>query len=285
MDMPLLRNIVGHVGGVAAAVGLPSQEELNRKWGNYLRFLFFKHHLYRCTGLRAADRYFYVAENKSIAYRDGPMPDQPAGRPLSVVWYEPAAHDDVALTQCELYDGEVVLHPCAGDLPELTLLEASIAEISLAAGYYPPVSADDTARAVELAHEAHFLDHGWCVFGHRPYPIGAGGACGKWSLIVQAGDPTDVEEYHFARTKITDMRKMALARKLQVRDGLPQDDLRLLVALKEPVLSAAVMRGPQVVGVLAAARAAAKAKAAAKAAAKAKAAPNNPYLLIINNNS
>ena len=111
---------------------------MNRKWANYLRSLFYIHHLYRCTGL-PADRYFYVVENKVVAYRDEPGPGECRGRPLSIVWYEPAPEDDPAAQALpELGAEEIVLHPCAGDQPELTLISASIAELSFTAGYYPP---------------------------------------------------------------------------------------------------------------------------------------------------
>jgi len=201
------------------------------------------------------------------------------GRPLSIVWYEAAAGDDPAQAFIDLGPGEVLLHPCAGDQPELALLEASIAELSLAAGYYPPVTVDATVREVELEHETHFLDHNVHVFQYKRFPVGDGTALGKWSLIIDEDSGEDVELRHFETEARADLVKMALARMLQLRDGLARDDMLALVNLPKPVLIAAVERGPVADGVLAAAKAKAKAKAKAaakaapKAAAAAKAAP------------
>ena len=166
------------------------------------------------------------------------MPEEALGRPLSIVWYEAAADDDPAQAMCELGPDEVVLHPCAGDQPELTLLDASIAELSLAAGYYPPVAPDASAREVELDHEAHFLDHNVHVFQYRRFPVGNGTTVGKWSLIVQEDSGEDVEHRHFAEEALANLTKMALARALQVRDGLTTADLAALLNLTKPVLIA-----------------------------------------------
>ena len=270
MDVPLARDVFG-VGEGAAVPVVNNVERLNRKWGNYLRYLFYNHHLYKCTAL-PGDRYFYVAENKSVAYRDQPRGEEAVGRPLSIVWYEAAAGDDPAQAFIDLGPGEVLLHPCAGDQPELALLEASIAELSLAAGYYPPVTVDATVREVELEHETHFLDHNVHVFQYKRFPVGDGTALGKWSLIIDEDSGEDVELRHFETEARADLVKMALARMLQLRDGLARDDMLALVNLPKPVLIAAVEREPVADGVLAAAKAKAKAKAAAKAAPKAAAA-------------
>ena len=68
-DVPLLSQWADQGAGPPSS----KEERMKRKWANYLRSLFYTHHLYRCTGL-AADRYFYVVENKVVAYRDEPGP-------------------------------------------------------------------------------------------------------------------------------------------------------------------------------------------------------------------
>ena len=79
MDVPLARDVFG-VGEGAAVPVVNNVERLNRKSGNYLRYLFYNHHCYKCTAL-PGDRYFYVAENKSVAYRDQPRERRGSGPP------------------------------------------------------------------------------------------------------------------------------------------------------------------------------------------------------------
>jgi len=134
-------------------------------------------------------------------------------------------------------------------------------------------AAGATAREVELEHEAHFLDHNVRVFQYKRFPVGDGTAVGKWSLIVDEDSGEDVELHHFEKQARADLRKTALARVLQLRDGLARADMVALLNLSKPVLIAAVGRGPVAGGVLAAAKAKAKAKAKAAAPKAAAAAP------------
>ncbi len=56
-------------------------------WGNYVRFLLAPHNVYCLTALQR-QTFFYVAENKSVAYRDAPKQGETIGRPISLIWLE-----------------------------------------------------------------------------------------------------------------------------------------------------------------------------------------------------
>ena len=70
------------------------------------------------------------------------------GRNLSIAWYDRVT---------EQADG-ILVCPCAGGLNagELALMKCTIAEMSRAAGHFPIVPENASARDVELLHEDVF---------------------------------------------------------------------------------------------------------------------------------
>ena len=52
-------------------------------WGNYVRFL--RHEVY-CMSINGVTKYLYIAENKSVAYRDASAIGNEIGRAVSTIW-------------------------------------------------------------------------------------------------------------------------------------------------------------------------------------------------------
>jgi len=191
-----------------AVLGAPKEAKgPEMAWGRYIKFLLVPGSFYSFDTLDA-ERFFYTAENKSLPGRDMPGEGAAVGRPLSIVWYQ--REEEIA--------GGIRISPCAGPLvgatSSLAFTSASVAEISQAAGYHPPVNVDDSARTVELKHERAFFSHGllrWA--GNRsPSPDT------PWDYIV--AEPTDAEEYYVGTLEsMGDLTKMGLARLLQRRGG------------------------------------------------------------------
>ena len=129
----------------ATYVGLPTCPEIS--WGFYLRFLLRPKHFYRFLGLHPP-RYVMCAENKSLPGRDKQPEGAALGRPMSIAWFE-----EVSTT----IDGVVVKPVAESANGELKLMLSSIAELARAAGYYPAIPADSTARESELILERGFL--------------------------------------------------------------------------------------------------------------------------------
>ena len=245
-----------------------SAQGVEISFANYVRFLFQPDHLYSFTSL-ADTKFVYIAENKSVAYRDKQKPDHVIGRPLTVVWYEQAPPD----FEIEEHVGvnEIILHPCAGNTPELPLQNMSLAELSITAGFYPAaILPDHTERDVEIMHEAAILRHSVERFDSRATQLSSGVG---WCRICDRASGVDLEWYAFNQRNVNDLTKMALARALQTRDNLTDDERNRIWQLPKPTLLAA-FQNPAGAGAVAA-KAAAKpaAKAAAKLAAKAAAKP------------
>jgi hypothetical protein len=108
-------------------------------WGMYVRWLFRPGFFYKFTNL-PREEFLFVAENKSFAGRDEVLADDAAGRALSVAWF----------TATLASDSEIMVVPVAGGAVSgrLEFLDCTVAEIARAAGDYPAVSAEDTARQV-----------------------------------------------------------------------------------------------------------------------------------------
>jgi hypothetical protein len=112
-------------------------------WGMYVRFLFEPNTFYSFLTLDP-DKFLFIAQNKSLPGRDERAAGETLGRPLSVAWFERVG---VGM------DG-VQVKPVSLSGSALTLMVATMAEISRAAGYYPAVDEHMDARTVELKHEA-----------------------------------------------------------------------------------------------------------------------------------
>jgi len=136
--------------------------------------------------------------------------------------------------------------PIACDDGRLPIIQTTVAEISRAAGFHPAAGANDTERDVEIHHEASMLLHDIVVYQTRRLAFHEGGldfAMGaSWTLALESA-PENIEDHAFEhRSTTTQLTKMALARQLQLRDGL-SDDRRDLIwqTLDKDVLIAALM--------------------------------------------
>ena len=151
------------------------------------------------------DRYVYIAENRSYAGRASVAEDEATGRYLSKAWCSPGDRGP---------DG-VVVKPDGGTT-SLPLELYTIAELSRAAGYFPTVPTGATTRAVELLHENAIMTHGLLrLSGQRLDDYE-----NPWSFMLSGR--VDAEEAH-ADERFDEMTKMALARQIQIRDGLSDD--------------------------------------------------------------
>ena len=152
-------------------------------WGNYVRFLFAPHSVYCFTSV-PTPRFFYVAENKSVAYRDAPKQGEAIGRPISVIWLERSPDGDGQ-------DGDDTFIPVAGSSGDLHVVDLNLAEISLASGYYlPDVQPHHSDRDVELLHEERCLQHDVERFESKRV---SAADCGGWSFVIDRESGVDIE--------------------------------------------------------------------------------------------
>lgn len=209
------------------------KQTITTAWGSYVRFLFEPGHVYSFDAL-APNQYFYVVENKSFAYRDMPCEDAAQGRTLSIAWFSEVGNTDL--------HGAMILEPCEGLVGDLILQAMTVADISRAAGYYPPHADDATARELEVLHEQALLQHNLIVYKCRPTDV-VGDA--TWALVLHEGG-RDVEDHVFEARALADLSKMALARQLQLRDGLnnSERDARWRLLKKAQLIAALLGPGP-----------------------------------------
>ena len=261
MDVELMR------AGAAPAADDAAARSLDVAWGNYVRFLFTPHYIYRFSAL-PEQRFLYIAENKSLPGRDAPKPDMAIGRALNIIWYEVAPADLVDKSD-DVGVGEVLLTPCAGEGGRLDMKSMSIAQLSEAAGYYPDVLPHHTDRDVELIHEQNLLTHDAERFNCRRASFQRGAS---WAMIIEQNGGEDIEWAAFEDKPLNALTKMALARCLQMRGNLTDDQRTALWSLSKAALLAA-MRAADPAAAGAAAAAAAPPAAAAVAAVPAAVAP------------
>ena len=202
-------------------------------WGNYVRWLFEPQHFYSFNQL-SPKRWLFIAANKSLPNRDGKTEGEAVGRVLSIIWYEETAASEGL---------ELHVAPVTGGDGRLELMESTIAEISLAAGYHPELSDNLTAREHELIHERDLLTHDVIVRrGHRlTYAEGAD-LGPDWSFALDC-EAENVEDYCFARRPLQMLTKMDLARMLQRRDGLTVCQRDAVWLLSKTVLTNALATG------------------------------------------
>ena len=207
---------------------------------NYTRFLFQPGSLYQFTA-NTSTKWFYIAENKSVAYRNKPKPDHVVGRPLNVVWFE-AADDDIEIKDIAQASDQI-LTQCSGRCSSLNVQNMSIAEISITSGYFPAgILPHHTERDVELLHEMAILRNNVEHFESRWAELDNGSG---WVLICDSASGVDLEWYAFnSHTDVGDMTKMALARALQVRDNLSDAERTRIWNLSKTILVAAFQQGP-----------------------------------------
>ena len=149
--------------------------------------------------------YLYVAENKSVAGREGRFEGDALGRHLAVAWFEHLEERD---------DGIVVRRADRSSPGGLNTLLCTIAELLHAAGEpYPALGAAATSRDQEVAMEARFgvvprLHYDCKHLWEEDDP---------WTFILSS--PAPAEGKYLAETAIDDLTNMALARQLELLSG------------------------------------------------------------------
>ena len=206
-------------------------------WGFYLRSLFEPKYFYNFSAL-SNTMFLYIAENKSMPGRDAPKEGECVGRSLSAAWFE-KLEDSLAGICVRPVDGGI-----SGELP---LLLATVAEIARAAGDYPDVDGNATARDIEILLESRLLQHRVIRFQTVQR---SGNEDAPWDFTIQDGD--DVEQAYIGPKNPRDLTKIALARQIQLRDDLSDAERGLLWQAKKDVVLAAYDNPPGVVGAAAA---------------------------------
>ena len=177
-DVDLLKEALG------AAPSLPDTPEV--AWGQYIRFLFEPNQFYRFSSL-SADKYLFITFVRSLPGREAPSEGEAIMRRLACAWFE----------QVDVTPEGVIVEPCdkSGGDGELALVTMTCAEISMSAGFRPPVAPTDLARHVEIKHEASFLTHDLLKYRSERVPLDDG--FHPWSFLLK--DPVELEEDYFDR--------------------------------------------------------------------------------------
>ena len=207
-----------------------SHESAEYTWSVYLKKLLLPSKFY-CLSLLRSDRFFLVADNRSLPGRDVVGQDEAHGRPLAVVWFEKTG---------ESIEG-IIVSPCnEAIVGQLELLNATIAELSRSSGYFPAIAANTTARAEELLHEQAFLSHDILCY----VDLRLDEAEKPWQFILS--EPKNAEDVFFAATpNLFEHTKMGLARLLQRRDNLTDLQRKALLGVtKERLLDIVGRRNP-----------------------------------------
>eukprot|EP00973_Karenia_brevis_P059730 8314747-Karenia_brevis.AAC.1 len=206
-------------------------------WGNYVRFLFQKHNVYSLTR-NGITKYIYIAENKSVAYRDGPAEGDAMGRAISMIFLEQI--EDEHDVDEYLDNHEHVFQPITED-GSIQIVDMSIADISLHMGVYPlHATHDKSERDIEVLHEDMFLDMNPHRLESRRLVTGA---TTSWKFILDVASGIAIEEWVQGVLDLGDHTKMALARRLQVRDGLTSAARNRVWQLPRQALLAAITEG------------------------------------------
>ena len=177
-----------------------------------MRFLFEKEAFYRFTALPEA-RFLFVGLNQSLPGRDAPGAGEAEGRFLAVAWFEVVQQS---------VDG-IVVSPESGDVGnnDLKLIPMTVAEIARAAGWFPAVAQDASARDVELQYESKVLD----LEIERYKAVRLGESIERpWEFLLT--DASDIEDSFLESRAAADLTKMALARRIQRESGASEDEGR-----------------------------------------------------------
>ena len=100
---------------------------------------------------------------------------------------------------------------------------------------------NDSERTVELKHEANLLNHKIVVFDAQRESGVEFGADASWFFLLE--NPVDIEECTFAKRAMPQLTKMALARQIQLRDGLTAAERNALWPLPKPTLVRHLVNG------------------------------------------
>ena len=179
-----------------------------------------------------------------MAYKEQEEETLAQGRPISIIWYEPAAegggdagHDGLVVMPCDVDD----------DGSHLGVQETTVAELCRAAGHYLTPGPEETERQLELRYEASLLDLKVECVEYKRVPLGH--ARRTWALAVQEGSGVDVEDHAFTMKPLADLTRLTLARRLVLRDGLEDRYLWRLADLQRNVLMAVLESDPAPGGV------------------------------------
>lgn len=120
------------------------------------------------------------------------------------------------------------------------MMESTVAEIARAAGDFPALADNLAPRDVEVLLESRILDHGVMCYTSRH--IALDDAHNPWTFELSS--PEGVEDVAWHNPYGGERVKMALARRLQLRDGLNDDTRNLIWELTKDALLAELATAP-----------------------------------------
>ena len=181
----------------------PSNRTFEVAWSNYVRWTFQKGQIYAFDTLRPG-MFLYIAENKSLAGREGRAEGDAIGRLLTAAWFE----------QREEADEGCVIRRVDRTSKGLTTMLLTLAELLHAAGEpYPPLGAEATAREKEFAMEAKFPE----------VPRRCFESTHLWEeddpWTFRLASPAPAERKYLQETPLDKLNNMALARLLEILKG------------------------------------------------------------------
>ena len=156
------------------------------------------------------NQYFFVGEKKSLPAREARSDTDAIGRSLVGCWFE----------KVEATTEGVIDQRVDRAAPHINMMLCTLAELPRAAGYNPPARPNDTARAVEIALESSVFDHNVLRYAHRRLQNEA--HADAYTFLLH--EPADAEQVFWTKTALSDMTKMALARRLEVMHGVNRLD-------------------------------------------------------------
>jgi hypothetical protein len=196
-----------------------TQDDAIASWGQYVRWLFVPGHVYNFSAL--GNVFVYIGANQSLPNRDRKYMTEAIGRSLSVAFFN----------EVEVVADGRILAPTDTDIHnDLSVTNRTVAEISLASGYFPPLPANHTPRDAEVAHEANVLNHDVVMYDAK-----RDGTL-NWNLLISS--PRFMEDDFAQKVNVADMKKIALARQIQLREGLSDDARNDLLKYTKAVLLA-----------------------------------------------
>ncbi len=218
-DIPLLK---------ASMKGYTYDYSYDVAWSNYIRRIMAPRTFYRLSSL--TDRhYFFVAENKSFIGRDKPAPGEVVSRTLAICWFE--KYDDHI-------DGAIVV-PVHNNPDALKLQLLTPAEIARASGDFRPAPPGASKRDEEIMLELAFLGHDLVRYNSKQE---TGERETHWQFII-SGDEL-CEEAVLDATPQSELTKIMLARALQLREGLSDQQREKLWNMSRSALLAMYIAPP-----------------------------------------
>ncbi len=125
-------------------------------------------------------------------------------------------------------EGRIQAHNDSDIHNDISVTNRTVEEISLASGYFPTLPANHTHREAEVAHEANVLNHDVVMYDAK-----RDGTL-NWNLLISS--PRFMEDDFAQKVNVADMKKIALARQIQLREGLSDDARNDLLKYTKAVL-------------------------------------------------